>query len=366
MRLGVSEAKVDGEIVAGDVVIENGLVAEVGVSPPGRKGLAAPGYVDLQVNGFAGVDFLAADADGYAGAGKSLARTGVTAYQPTFISSPLSAYEEALTVARSLQPSPGGPRVLGVHLEGPFINPTWAGAHDPLNARAPDLELAARLCDAGPVTYMTLAPELPGALDLIDQLVAKGIVVACGHCDADAPTAHAAFDRGARAVTHIYNAQRRWQPRDPGVSGVALVRSEVIVQAIVDLVHLASEAAFAAFLAARGRFAIVTDAIMAAGLSDGTYSLGDREVFVSEGAARLADGTLAGSVSTMDTAVRNLVSLGAELSDALDAASSIPARLIGRPELGTLQPGTPADVVVLDDSLAVTRALVDGGEVFAA
>lgn len=365
MRLGVSEAKDDGEIVAGDVVIENGLVAEVGVSPPGRKGLAAPGYIDLQVNGFAGVDFLAADADGYARAGKSLARTGVTAYQPTFISSPLSAYEEALAVARSLQPSPGGPRVLGVHLEGPFINPTWAGAHDPLNAREPDLELGARLCE-GPVTYMTLAPELPGALDLIDQLVARGIVVACGHCDADAPTAHAAFDRGARAVTHIYNAQRRWQPRDPGVSGAALVRSEVTVQAIVDLVHLASEAAFAAFLAARGRFAIVTDAIMAAGLSDGTYSLGDREVFVSEGAARLADGTLAGSVSTMDTAVRNLVSLGAELSDALDAASSVPARLIDRPELGTLQPGTPADVVVLDDSLAVTRTLVDGREVFAA
>jgi len=366
MRLGVSQAKIEGEIIAGDVVIEGGLVAEVGVSPPGRKGLAVPGYIDLQVNGFAGVDFLAADADAYARAGVSLARTGVTAYQPTFISSPLSAYEEALTVVRSLQPSPGGPRILGIHLEGPFINPTWAGAHDPLNARLPDLELAARLCDAGPVTYMTLAPELPGAVGLIDQLVARGIVVACGHCDADAPTAHAAFDRGARAVTHIYNAQRRWQPRDPGVSGAALVRSEVTVQAIVDLVHLAPEAALAAFLAARDRFAIVTDAIMAAGLSDGSYVLGDRQVFVSEGAARLVDGTLAGSVSTMDTAVRNLVSLGAELPDALDAASSVPAHLMGRPELGTLNPGTPADVVVLDDSLAVTRTLVSGREVFAA
>jgi N-acetylglucosamine-6-phosphate deacetylase len=365
MRLGVGEAKVNGEIVTGDVVVEDGLVADVGVSPPGRKGLAAPGYVDLQVNGFAGVDFLAADADGYAEAGASLARTGVTAYQPTFISSPLSAYEEALTVARSLQPSPGGPRVLGIHLEGPFINPEWAGAHDPLNAREPDLELAVRLCKGGPVTYMTLAPELPGALGLIDELTKRGIVVACGHCDADAHTAHEAFDRGARAVTHIYNAQRRWQPRDPGVSGAALVRSDVTVQAIVDLVHLASEAAFAAFLAARGRFAIVTDAIMAAGLPDGSYSLGDREVFVAEGAARLADGTLAGSVSTMDTAVRNLVALGAEPSDALEAASFVPARLIGRPELGTLKPGTPADVVVVDDALVVVRTLVGGREVFA-
>jgi N-acetylglucosamine-6-phosphate deacetylase len=366
MRLGVSEAKVDGEIIAGDVVVDGGLVAEVGASPPGRAGLAAPGFIDLQVNGFAGVDFLAAGADGYAAAGASLARTGVTASQPTFISSPLSAYEAALEVVRSVQPCPGGPRVLGIHLEGPFINPTWAGAHDPLNAREPDLELATSLCDAGPVTYMTLAPELPGALGLIDQLVERGIVVACGHSGADAPTAHSAFDHGARAVTHIYNAQRRWQPRDPGISGAAIVRSEVTVQAILDFVHLAPEAAFAAFLAARGRFAIVTDAIMAAGLSDGTYSLGDRQVFVSEGAARLTDGTLAGSISTMDTALRNLVSLGAELSDALDAASFVPARLIGRPELGTLHPATPADVIVLDDSLAVARTLVDGREVFAA
>ncbi|MDQ3662103.1 MAG: N-acetylglucosamine-6-phosphate deacetylase [Actinomycetota bacterium] len=366
MRLGVREAKIGDEIVGGDVLIEDGLVAEVGVSPPGRRGLAAPGYIDLQVNGFGGVDFLAADRDGYAEAGARLAKTGVTAYQPTFISSPPTAYEEALGVARSLQPSPGGPRILGVHLEGPFINPSWAGAHDPLNTREPDLKLAARLCDAGPVTYMTLAPELPRALDLIEQLIERGIVVACGHCDADAPAAHAAFDRGARAITHIYNAQRRWQPRDPGVAGAALVRPDVTVQAIVDLVHLAPEAVFAAFLAARGRFAIVTDAIMAAGLGDGSYSLGDREVFVLEGAARLADGTLAGSVSTMDTAVRNLVNLGADMSDALDAASTVPARLIGRPELGTLHPGSPADAIVLDDSLTIQRTLVNGREVFAA
>ncbi len=366
MRVGVKAAVVSGAIVGGDVVIKDGVVAEVGVSPPGTRDLAAPGFVDLQVNGFGGVDFLAADAAGYRTAGRALARTGVTAYQPTLISSPMDAYRRALEIVGILEPAPGGPRILGIHLEGPWLNPQWKGAHNPENLVEPDLETAQRLCAAGPVTYVTLAPELPGGLELIGWLAGRGIIVACGHCDADARIAHAAFDRGACAVTHIYNAQRRWQPRDPGVAGVALVRQDVTVQAIVDHVHLAPEAAYGAFLASRGRFALVTDAIMAAGLEDGAYHLGDRRVTVAQGAARLDDGTLAGSVATMDAGVRNLVNLGADPTDALDAASRVPARLVGRSDLGVLEPGAPADIVVLDDSMAVRRTLVDGAEVWAA
>jgi N-acetylglucosamine-6-phosphate deacetylase len=364
MRLGVREAKVGRDIVPGDVMIDDGVVAEVGVTPAGRVGLAAPGFVDLQVNGFGGVDFLAADDEGYRRAGRALAATGVTAYQPTFISSPLDAYEPALEVAAGLEVAPGGARVLGIHLEGPFINRRWAGAHNPDNIVDPDLGLAERLVAAGPVTYMTVAPELPRGLELVERLTERGLIVSCGHCDADAATAHAAYDRGARAITHIYNAQRRWQPRDPGVAGVALTRPDVVVQAIVDLVHLAPEAAYGAFLAARGRFAIVTDAIEAAGLPEGTYHLGDRTVTVAEGAARIAGGTLAGSVSTMDEAVRNLVSLGVEVRGALDAAARVPARLVGRNDLGDLRPGASADLVVLDDSLSVIRTLVEGEETY--
>jgi len=366
MRVGVKAAKVGDAIVTGDVVIEDGKVAEVGVSPPGKRNLAAPGFVDLQVNGFGGVDFLAADAEGYRSAGRALAGTGVTAYQPTFITSPMETYRSALEVAKNLEPAPGGPRILGIHLEGPWLNARWKGAHNPANLVEPGIEDAERLCAAGPVSYVTLAPELPGGLELIGWLTERGVVVACGHCDADARMAHAAFDRGARAVTHIYNAQRRWQARDPGIAGVALVRPDVTVQAIVDYVHLAPETAYAAFLASRGRFAIVTDAIMAAGLGDGNYHLGDRSVTVAQGAARLDDGTLAGSVATMDAGVRNLVALGAGLADALDAASRVPARLVGRSDLGALRPGAPADIVVLDDSMTVRRTLVDGSEVWAA
>lgn len=360
-RLGVASALVDGQLVRGDVATADGLVQQVGLSGGGRD-LAVPGFVDLQVNGFAGTDFLAADAGGYQQAAAALLACGVTAFQPTFISSPTDRYAVALPAARDAQRSLPAPRLLGVHLEGPFLAPEFAGAHDPAHLVEPDLALAQQLCEQGPVTAMTLAPERPGGLELVEHLVGRGVTVALGHSAADAATAHAAFDRGARAVTHIHNAHRRWQARDPGLAGVALTRHDVVVQAIVDGVHLAPETVLAAFRLARGRFALVTDAVEAAGLPDGRYRLGDRTVAVADGAARLADGTLAGSVLTMDTAVRNLVALGASVADAVDAAARVPAGLAGRPELGTLRPGTPADVVVLDDTLHVTRTLVAGVE----
>jgi N-acetylglucosamine-6-phosphate deacetylase len=365
-RLGVEAALVSGEVIAGDISIDDGRISGIGLSPPGRAGLACAGLIDLQVNGFDGVDFLDTDGDGFERAGRALAATGVTSYQPTLITSPLAAYERTLEVISHLPEAPGGVRVLGVHLEGPFISAKWPGAHNPDNILAPDLQLAERLCDIGPVTYMTLAPEARGAGDLIDLLIDRGIVVSLGHCDADADTANHAYDRGASSITHIYNAQRRWQPRDPGIAGVALIRPDVTVQAIVDFVHVSREAIHAAWLAARGRFAMVTDAMMAAGLPDGEYRLGDRDVRLADGAARLHDGTLAGSVATMDSMVRNLLSLGVPAIDALATVTRVPAKLIGRPELGDLRPGTPADIVVLDEGMQVMRTIVGGAEVFAA
>ena len=326
-----------------------------------------PGFVDAHINGIAGVDFLTADSEGHARAAESLAAVGVVAYQPTFVSSPPDAYEAPLAAAAAAMAAPsGGARVLGVHLEGPFLSREWPGAHDPANLLEPDAELADRLCEAGPVTMVTLAPELEGALDLVERLVARGITVSVGHSDAEAATVHAAFDRGARAITHIHNAHRRWRPRDPGPAGVALVRPDVWVQAIVDGVHLAPESALGAFLAAGRRFCLVTDAIEATGMPSGSYRLGDRDVHVEDGAVRLADGTLAGSVLTMDAAVRNLVGSGATLADAVHAASTAPARLLGRDDLGVLRPGVAANVAVLNDELEVERTVVCGREAFAA
>jgi N-acetylglucosamine-6-phosphate deacetylase len=367
-RLGVAAALVDGAVVPGDVRIAEGRIAEVGAAPAGASGLAIPGFVDLQVNGFAGVDFLAADAADYAYASTALAATGVTSYLPTFVTAPPQDTLRALAVARAAAAIDHGPparssgraAILGVHLEGPFLSPSWPGAHDPRCLRAPDVALAERFLSAGDVALVTLAPELPGAHDLIRSLVAAGVVVSAGHSDADAPAAHAGFDAGARAITHLHNAHRRFGHRDPGLAGVALVRSDVTVQAIVDNVHLAPEVAYGAFLAAGERFSIVTDAMAAAGLGDGTYALGSREVRVASALAQLADGTYAGSVLTMDAAVRNLALLGAGELAAVLAATRAPARLLGRADLGILRPGGRADVVVLDDRLEVRGTLVGG------
>jgi len=373
MRLGVAAALVEGQRVPGDVEIADGRVSRVGCSQPG-SGLAVPGFVDLQVNGFAGVDLLAADVEAYRVAADALAATGVTTCLPTFISSPPERLDHALQVFAAAQSEhasaghasagPAWPRMPGVHLEGPFLSPDFAGAHDPANVRPPDVAHVDRLLQAAPVELMTLAPEQPGGHDLVTHLVGRGVRVSLGHTGADAATAHAAFDRGAAAVTHLHNAMRRWRSRDPGVSGAALAREDVTVMVIVDGVHLAEETSLVAWRAARGRFALVSDAIAATALGPGTYPLGDRAVHVDDTSARLDDGTLAGSVLTMDAAVRNLVGLGADVASAVHAATAAPAALLGR--TATLRPGAAADIAVLDDRLAVRRTLVAGREAHAA
>jgi N-acetylglucosamine-6-phosphate deacetylase len=360
-KLGVSAALVDGDVIRGDVLLDAETIAAVGVAPAGHGGVAVPGYIDLQVNGFGDVDFLAADVDGYRKAGEALLSTGVTTYQPTLVSSPEDVVLDALDVIAKAREQTS-PRMIGAHLEGPFIAPDWKGAHDERHIVAPDLAMADRLCASGQVTMMTIAPEQPGGFELLDWLVRRGIVVSVGHSGSDAVTAHRAFNRGARWVTHLHNAQRRFSARDPGISGVAMTRGDVTIGVIPDLVHLAPETVLLAFRAAPGRVSVVTDAISAAPRRTGQFQLGDRTINVSTDAARLPDGTLAGSVLSLDQGIRNLVHIGLPWTDAVLAATAVPARLVGRPELGTLRPRTPADLVVLDDQLRVTKTLVAGAE----
>lgn len=357
MRLGVGAALVDGTLVPGDVEVADGRIAAVGLESSNGNRIASPGFVDLQVNGFAGVDFFSADAEGYRRAGRALLACGVTAYQPTFITSP----EEELVAALAEVPVNGAaPRVLGAHLEGPFISAERLGTHPAEARRDPDGALLARLLDAGPVSHVTLAPELPGALELMDVLHARGVTVSCGHSDATAAEAREAFARGAKTVTHIFNAMRPFAAREPGLAGAALVASDVVVQVILDGVHLADDTARLIWQTAGGRVAIVTDAIAAAHAGDGSYTLAGVDFEVEDGVARNADRVLAGSTVCMIDAVRNLVTLGAAVEDALSAATAVPARIAGRPDLGTLTPGSAADVVVLDDSLEIARVLIRG------
>jgi len=360
MRLGVGAALVDGTLVPGDVEVVDGEISAVGLSASNGSGIASPGFVDLQVNGFAGVDFFSADTEGYRRAGRALIECGVTAYQPTFITSP----EELLVAALAEVPQNGAaPRVLGAHLEGPFISPHRLGTHPADARRDPDGALLERLLAAGPVSHVTLAPELAGALELVDLLRDRGVTVSCGHSDATAAEARQAFARGAKTVTHIFNAMRPFAAREPGLAGAALVADDVVVQVILDGVHLADDTARLVWQAAAGRVALVTDAIAAAHAGDGAYTIAGVDFKVSDGVARNADSVLAGSTVCMIDAVRNLVALGASVESALAAATALPARIAGRPELGTLTPGSPADVVVLDDSLEIVRVLVRGEEV---
>jgi N-acetylglucosamine-6-phosphate deacetylase len=357
MKLGVEAAVVAGRIVPGDVEVADGKIERFGVAGSNGRGIAAPGFVDLQVNGFGGVDFLEADGAGFRQAGEALLETGVTSYLPTLITAP----EDQITAAvREAGAANGGPRIAGVHLEGPFLAARRLGTHPASARRDPDAALLERLLGAGPVRLVTLAPELPGAEALIDLLQARGITVSAGHTDATAAEANAAFDRGVRTVTHLFNAMRPFRHRDPGVSGAALARGDVVVQVILDGIHLAPETAKVVWRAAAGRMALVTDAVAGAGLDDGSYSLGGFEVQIRDGVTSGPEGVLAGSTLTMIEAVRNLHALGVPLAEAVEAATAVPARVIRDDTLGRLVVGGPADVVVLTDTLDIDRVLVEG------
>ena len=357
MRLGVEAALVDGRLVPGDVEIADGRIAALGRASANGRGIAVPGFVDLQVNGFAGIDLLDSDADGYRRVGEALLETGVTAYLATFITAP---EEQVLAALGRVPTAQDGPRLLGVHLEGPFLSARRLGIHPAGARRDPDVELLERLLGAGPVRLVTLAPELPGAHALVERLLLAEIAVSCGHSDATAEEATTAFDLGVRTVTHLFNAMRPFRHRDPGIAGAALSRDDMVVQIILDDVHLARETASVVWRAAAGRVALVTDAMAGAGLGDGTYRLGGLEIEIEDGVARGPDGELAGSTLTMLDAVRNLRSLGASFEDAVGAATEVPARVLRNPTVGRLAVGLPADIVVLSEELELERVLVEG------
>ena len=359
MRLGVEAALVRGELVAGDVDIEDGVVVDVGLAGGTRGRIAVPGFVDLQVNGFGGVDFLAAGTEDYLRAGEALLHTGVTAYQPTFITAAEATIVDAL---RALPVSGARPRILGAHLEGPFLSPERLGTHPQSHRRDPDLDLLERLLEPGGVTEMTLAPELPGADAIIRRLLERGVVVSAGHTNATAAEAHDAFDLGVSTTTHLFNAMRPFRSRDPGIVGVALTRREVFVQMIVDGHHLADETVRLVWAAAEGRLALVTDATAGASNGGGIYQLGEVEIEVADGPPTREDGVFAGTVLTMIDAIRNVHALGIPFEDAIGAATAVPARILGRTDVGVLEPGAAADIVVIDDRLDIVHVLCAGEE----
>ncbi|HEY5010539.1 MAG TPA: N-acetylmuramic acid 6-phosphate etherase, partial [Acidimicrobiales bacterium] len=237
-RLGVAAAFVGGSVIDGDVAIHDGEIVAVGLSHPG-SGIAIPGLVDAQVNGYAGVDLLNAEVDEILEMGRALERDGVVAYQPTLITSEFDQTRQAAERLRAARETRiDGAFILPVHLEGPFLSPERAGTHPLSLLRAPDLELLGRLLDLPDVGFITIAPELPGALDLIAECRRRGVSVSLGHSAANAVEAERGFAAGATTVTHLYNAMEPMSARSAGLAGAALTRSDVTIQFIADGLHV--------------------------------------------------------------------------------------------------------------------------------
>jgi N-acetylglucosamine-6-phosphate deacetylase len=360
--------------VTGEVVVEGGRIAAVGpVTGDGDQDTLdlggcwlVPGYIDPHVHGGGGAQCNTADIDEIAKVAEFHARHGTTGLVATTVAAPLDELEAALgAIARC-----SAPTLLGAHLEGPFLSPKRPGAMDPELFLAPDAAQLERLlaAGAGGVRVMTLAPELPGALRLAELLVSAGVVVSIGHTDASGAEVRAAARLGVTSATHVFNAMPPLHHRAPGVIGAVIDLPEISCELICDGIHV-DPVAMRLLHRAKGTDGVrlVTDAMAAAGMPDGVYRLGGRPVTVTNGRAVLQGGeSIAGSTLTMEAAVQNAVRfLGTSVEEAVAMAATNSARLLGLGDRkGAIEAGLDADLVVLDERLAVQATMHAGQWLF--
>jgi len=362
--------RVHGVDGADGVLVEDGVITWVGTgSPPERPDdevtagpgdLIAPGFIDLQVNGFQHHD-AAGGLEEIAAISELLPSTGVTAFLPTLISAPVDVGAQFAASAAAAESR--GARVLGAHIEGPFINPSFRGAHERTCLAEPTPASVEVIALARP-RLVTLAPELPGALDAIARLAGAGIVVSAGHTGADFEQGRRAIAAGVRFGTHIYNAMPPVHHRRPGIALALLLDPRVSVGLIADGEHVhPAVCAQLVRVKDRMRIALTTDQTAAAGAPPGRYSLTGRTVISDGTVVRLEDGTLAGSAATMDDLVRRMAAIpGVDPASAIAMASAVPAHVLGERGLGRIRAGAHADLVLLDSDLGVRLTMV-GGEV---
>ena len=370
------------EIASPWLVVEDGQIVEVSSRLGKEAGSAtlvdygdavlAPGFFDIHIHGGTGLDVMRASSAELPRLGKFLTTHGVTGYFPTTVAAPLdvtcAVLERLADAIEAAQNDDGDAspqaRPIGIHLEGPFLSHKRRGVHPPEYLVEPTLPIFERLWQAarGHVRMMTIAPETPGAMEVITEAARRNVCVSIGHSDAELPIAQAAVKAGARHATHTFNAMRPLDHRDPGIIGEVLTDDRLSADIIVDGIHVAPSVV-QLFLQAKGneRAVLITDAISATGMPDGRYQLGPIQVDVKDGKCT-SGGSLAGSVLTMDRAVRNVTQFSRwSLKDAVRAATLNPARAVGLVgQHGALAKGADADFVVLSLTGEVLKTVVRG------
>lgn len=322
-----------------------------------------PGMIDVHIHGANGYDMMDGTEDSIQEVSRACAATGCTSFLATSVSSTI---EDLLNMIRSVKAVIGreqGARIAGIHLEGPYLNPKRKGMQNEKYLRHPNLEeMKLIIREAGSLIKMvTIAPELPGGLELISFLKEQGVVIAVAHSDATYEEAKLAFTAGASHVTHCFNGMRPIHHRDPGLIVAAFEEPHVSLQAIVDQVHL-HPAIVRLMHRLKGPegMVLITDALQAMGLGDGNYMFGGHYVTVSEGIARLADGTLASSTVTMNEALRLTEANGISMEDAVRMASTTPAHILGLSRKGKIEVGYDADLVLMDERYQVQWTMIEG------
>lgn len=383
MRIALTAASLltpDETIADPLVLIEDGRVTRVssrasGTLPENAQridfpaAMLVPSYVDIHNHGAMGHDVMEGTSTALDAVGSFLVRRGVAAYLPTTMTAPVESILRSLEgIARHIEKprNEGSPsaKPLGIHLEGPFLSHARRGVHPPENLQEPSIELLTRFWEAarGHILLMTVAPELPNAIEFIRHATKLGIRVSMGHSDADTSQAEAGIEAGARSATHTFNAMRPLDHRDPGILGVVLDRDDLFAELICDGIHVDPRVVrLFSKVKHADRAILITDAMSATGMPDGIYELGDLKVTVANGRC-LYQGSLAGSVLTLDRGVQNFVRFtGRGWDAAARYASTNPANLVGAGgDYGVVAPGRPANITVLSPAGDVISMLLDG------